>query len=370
MNDRTVFLDISPLQELSYTGIPKVALELARYGLTQENVEFFWDDYIIPKRIVEQLITSQSGVILHTLANEKLTLEPLIAKVAESKRSVGLFPNVMTRFFFDHHAQIIHDLVFITSPEYHHADTVRHHGTTILRDAELSDALICVSKSTAFDVETYLQPHPSKIKVAELGSTIPEISKLNGATREGVKPFVLVMGTVEPRKNIELALQYLSQNREFLKTYSFVFCGKDGWLISFDALVKKYDLADEVAQGKIIRLPYITEELKWDLLVRASLLLFPSYYEGFGLPVIEALSCGTPVLASCSSSIMEAGQKFAWYFDPSDYGSFEEQLTTVLSNECRTPEGWTEELKAYLEERTWKQYAEKVFSICGTLKGE
>lgn len=367
MKKPTIFLDISPLQELSYTGIPKVALELARYGLSLDNVEFFWDDYIIPRGLVEKLMNVQSGILLHDIANEKITLEPLICKVAEAEKSVGLFPNVMTRFFFDKHSQIIHDLVFITSPEYHHEDTVRHHGTTILRDAEISDALICVSQSTAYDVKTYLQPDSSKIKVAELGVTLPPHSKLNTHPESGVEKFVLVMGTVEPRKNIELALQYLSLNRKHLDNYSFIFCGKDGWLISFDNLVEKYQLSDEVKKGRIIRLPYVTEDLKWDLLTKASLLLFPSIYEGFGLPVIEALACGTPVLASSSSSIMEAGRHFAWYFDPNEYGNFEDQLNGILATDCATSPEWITELKEYLETQTWEKYAENVFSICAQL---
>uniref|UniRef100_U9TBJ1 Glycosyl transferase family 1 domain-containing protein n=1 Tax=Rhizophagus irregularis (strain DAOM 181602 / DAOM 197198 / MUCL 43194) TaxID=747089 RepID=U9TBJ1_RHIID len=289
MNTKKIFLDISPMQELSYTGIPKVAMELARYGLTQDDVVFFWDDYIIPRYIVEELVNNQSGVFLHTIANESITLEPLVGSVAECEKSIGLFPNVMTRFFFDRHAQIIHDLVFITSPEYHHQDTIRHHGTTILRDSGLSDALICVSQSTAYDVKHYLQPNTKNIYVASLGAHIPTKTKLTSVFETITERFVLVMGTVEPRKNIELALQYLSQNRDCLNDYAFVFCGKDGWLISFDELIGKYNLVNEVARGRILRLPYVSEELKWDLLTKASLLLFPSYYEGFGLPVIEAL---------------------------------------------------------------------------------
>lgn len=364
MNSTKIFVDISPLQELSYTGIPKVAMELARYGVTQDDVEFFWDDYIISKDIVNKLINNESGVYLHTIANGQIQLEPLISRVAESDKSVGLFPNVMTRFFFDRHAQIIHDLVFITSPEYHHQDTIRHHGTTILRDSELSDALICVSESTAYDVQQYLQPPQTKIHVASLGAQIPKKSKLTSKIQTVTEKFVLVMGTVEPRKNIELVLNYLSQNRSQLDNYKFVFCGKDGWLISFNGLIEKYQLQNEFNCGKIIRLPYISEELKWDLLVKASLLLFPSNYEGFGLPVIEALSCGTPVLASSSSSITEAGGEFADYFDPSDYGSFEDQLNNVLEAGCDKSQEWLDKLHLYLNQKTWSKYSEQVFNIC------
>ncbi|MEB2869659.1 glycosyltransferase family 4 protein [Pseudomonas rhizosphaerae] len=367
-NSPTIFMDISPLQELSYTGIPKVALELVKHGLTRHDVEFFWDDYIIPTDIIERLINAESGLTLHALANERIHLKPLLSRVNEVDTSVGLFPNVMTRFFFDRHAQIIHDLVFITSPEYHHADTVRHHGTTIIRDAELSDALICVSNSTAYDVKTYLQPDPQNIYVAELGASLPEQTKLVQPSETGLDKFVLIMGTIEPRKNIELALKYISQNLDQLDRYSFVFCGKDGWLISFDELVTKYELHDYVVSGKIIRLPYVSERLKWDLLNKASLLLFPSLYEGFGLPVLEGLSCGTPVLASCSSSIMESGREFAWYFDPCDYSIFEDKLNHILDTNCATPENWNANLKKYLDSKTWDNYGAQVFSICAKLK--
>jgi glycosyltransferase involved in cell wall biosynthesis len=364
----TIFMDISPLQELSYTGIPKVALELVKHGLNRDDVEFFWDDYIIPTHIINRLISAESGLTLHALANEKIYLKPLLSRLNEVEMSVGLFPNVMTRFFFDRHAQIIHDLVFITSPEYHHADTIRHHGTTIIRDAELSDALICVSNSTAYDVKTYLQPDPKNVYVVELGASLPKQSKLTAPPQEGIDRFVLVMGTIEPRKNIELALKYISLNLDQLNSYSFVFCGKDGWLISFDELIAKYELHEYVKTGKIIRLPYVSEKLKWDLLNKASLLLFPSLYEGFGLPVLEGLSCGTPVLASCSSSIMEAGREFAWYFDPCDYSIFEDKLTSVLNMDCATAEDWNENLKNYLDSKSWDGYGAQVFSICSKLQ--
>jgi len=367
MKNPTIFLEVSPLQELAYTGIPKVALELARHGLKKDNVEFFWDDYIIPKEIIEELIRTESGITLHALANEKINLTPLLFRANEVKHSVALFPNVVTRFFFDRHAQIVHDLVFITAPEHHHPDTIQHHGTTILRDSEISDALICVSNSTAYDVKTYLQQPDSKIKVAELGVQIPTSSKLYTTQDNGLEKFIMIIGTIEPRKNIELALKFIAQNPEWLDEYTFLFCGKDGWLISFNDLIKKYHLEQEVESKRIIRLQYISEDMKWDLLTKASLLLFPSIYEGFGLPVIEALACGTPVLASCSSSIMEAGREFAWYFDPSDYNNFEDKLSTILRNDCNTSKEWSENLKNHLQQQTWEKYSEQVFSICNNL---
>lgn len=364
MSKSTIFMEISPLQELSYTGIPKVALELARYALSKDNVEFFWDDYIVPKDIVKKLVCAESGLLLHSLANERIRFQPLLVRVSEVEKSVGLFVNVMSRFFFNKHAQIVHDLVFITAPEYHHQDTIHHHGTTILRDSEIADALICVSQSTAYDVKTYLQPGDGKISFVELGVSIPEQSKLHDRSSSNIEKFIMVIGTIEPRKNIELVLRYISQNVECLEKYSFVFCGKDGWLISFDDLIKKYRLEQAVRGGKIIRLKYISEEMKWGLLSKASLLLFPSFYEGFGLPVIEALACGTPVLASASSSIMEAGRDFAWYFDPSDFNNFEEKLSAILANDCETPDQWPSELKEYLLSNTWAHYCKNVFDIC------
>ncbi len=64
---------------------------------------------------------------------------------------------------------------------------------------------------------------------------------------------------------------------------------------------------------------------------------------------------------------MEAGKEFAWYFDPNNYNSFEEKLSTILNNNCKTNPEWSEMLKLHLLQSSWEKYADQVFSICNDI---
>ena len=358
-----LFLEISPLQELSYTGIPKVTAELARWALDQENISFFWDDYLVPAEVVSEMLDIQSGVLFHALCSREIKLPPLLPQLSRSEHSVGIFPNKMTRFGFDRQVQIIHDLVYIVAPHYHHGDTIDYHGRSILSETTRTDLIICVSEATAEAVRHYLQPTKAKVMAIPLGSdaVIPAFAE---AIPSSVENFILVLGTVEPRKNVELVLLYLSRNSHVFKEFAFVFCGRDGWLISFDSLIEKYGLSYAVASGRIIRRSFISAALKWDLLKAASFLLFPSMYEGFGLPVAEALSVGTPVLASNSSSIPEVGGSLVEYFDPTDFFSFERLLADWIRGRYVRPVGWSAMASERMQRRGWKDFASDVFLEC------
>lgn len=359
--EKSYFLDISTLGELNYTGIPKITLELAKHIRDRDDVYFFWYDYIVPQEIIDSIIKSESGAILGAIAANLIDFEPLISAVRRTPTSVGIFPNVATTQIFTKTAQIICDVSYIVVPEHHHIENVLHHGTTILRDVEAADALICISQSTADDVLAYLQVPEEKVSVIKIGVDAPTPPIQN---RGGIEDFVLVLGTIEPRKNIDIILSYLQRNKSLLNEYAFLFCGRDGWVIAFDELIEKYDLEDEVVSGRIVRIDFASEALKWDLLSRARLLIFPSFYEGYGLPVIEALAVGTPVLASWSSSIPEVGGDLVSYFDPTDAGDFQAAFDSALTRDLRNSPEWREQASHLVENNSWRVFCEGVMKLC------
>ena len=139
------------------------------------------------------------------------------------------------------------------------------------------------------------------------------------------------MSTIEPRKNLDLVFQALSENHSLFGDSSFVVVGRDGWNITWDQLINKYNLQGLVNNKTIIRVPYITENQKYLLLKNCQALIYPSCYEGFGLPVLEALSLEVPVIASCASSIPEVGGPNCLYFDPYSIESFNEAISLFMS---------------------------------------
>ena len=109
-----------------------------------------------------------------------------------------------------------------------------------------------------------------------------------------------------------------------------LFIGSRGWLIAFDERISQYGLDEHYRGGAIKWLGYVDEYQKAFRYRYAELAIYPSFFEGFGIPVVEAMYFGCPVACSCSSGIPEAGGDAAFYFDPTSLLSFEQTLLAAL----------------------------------------
>ncbi len=161
------------------------------------------------------------------------------------------------------------------------------------------------------------------------------------------RDFVLCLGTIEPRKNLVHAVKafdaFLCAHPEQATQVRLVLAGKRGWKTQdTEAEVTRVNRTWKSSEpaGVIQMLGTVTQEEKWHLLARASCLLFPSYEEGFGLPVLEAMAVGTPVIASAIDALQEVGGDAAMYVEPTDVEGMSFALTQCLL----VPEG-TRELK-------------------------
>lgn len=218
-------------------------------------------------------------------------------------------------------ASMCHDTIPILFPQYCHRATVRNHPPYFLKLAAASELMFCISVNTKRDAERVLReagaPMP-RMAVIRLGDNLPgaegevrpEIRELCG------RKFMLYASTLERRKNHQALYHALRLMRQSLPEESvplLVFAGKLGWgtedLLSDIAL-------DPVTWGYIELLHGASDAELTELYRHAVCCLFPSYYEGWGLPVAEALSHGKVVLASNTSSIPEIGGDLVTYLDP------------------------------------------------------
>lgn len=216
---------------------------------------------------------------------------------------------------------VIHDLTPLMFPRMHrfHSQLLqRLFLGGILRRADL---IITNSENTGRDVNRYFPNAEKKVKRIYLGrdERVTFNPDRNILHKFGVdKPYFVFTGTIEPRKNL---VNLLDAYTLFRKSSGFmhmlVIAGRKGWKSrDFFKKLSAHPYADD------IRLcGYVERHELSALYSQAVALVYPSKYEGFGLPVVEAMSCGTPCLLSRNSSLPEVGGDAALYFDPGDPGS-------------------------------------------------
>jgi glycosyltransferase involved in cell wall biosynthesis len=170
----------------------------------------------------------------------------------------------------------------------------------------------------------------------------------------------LHIGTLEPRKNLGFLIEAFS---EVIKDSEFddlrlVITGKKGWYFEglFDK-VKKLNLED-----KVIFTGYFDEEDKPALYKGATIFAFPSLYEGFGLPPLEAMASGVPVISSNTSSMPEVVGEAGILIPPDDKGAWVKNIKKVVSNELLQAEMKVKN-KKQLEEFSWDKTAEKTLKV-------
>lgn len=330
-----IYLDIAPLQETEYTGIPQVAAKLAEQLLGDEQVDpgFFYNRHEVPVGIVEQLLAARTGQLFRWAA-ERYCFTPIIRKAPVDGSVVALHTNMkFARRSFPVEGQIIHDLTTVVTPHYHTEATNHYHVEKFYGDLHSNDVTFCVSESTASDVRTYYPGLPGPIVVSHLGVDWGHVDAETRALTMDCEKYVLVLGTLEPRKNVLDLLDLLAQRPQLARLYRFVFGGRVGWGNNFEEQVAERGLGSLLATYRIMRTGFVNETAKYLLFKNASAVLYPSVYEGFGLPVAEAISLGVPIVTTASSSLPEVGRDFAQYFVPGDLDSLHAALMAALKQE-------------------------------------
>ena len=323
-------LEIGPLAELQYTGIPKVNQMLALQMLEDDAVEarFFRNRQDIPRAVVERICAAGSGAMLKWFGGRTDFKHrwPTDAKTP----IIGVYPNDKTpERLFPFEARIVHDLTPLLAPQFHNSDNIEFFNRVTLRDVLCSDLIVAVSESTRDDILRYFPGVKGRdVLVAHLAASASSAD--DTPTYSNIEPYIVILGTLEPRKNIGFVLEYLSANPQLLENYRFVFLGRLGWGEEPAAAVASEGLRSAMRKGRIMFTGFVSETSKEMLVKHAHCLIYGSRYEGFGLPIVEALAQGVGVVAGVGSSLVEAGGDVANYFDPTSQSSFETALLKCL----------------------------------------
>lgn len=322
-----IALEISPLTERHHTGIANVTKSLVREMLADSSIEtrFILNRSEIPEDVVRACLTEEGGEILWWLSGRMPT--PLTYDL--NCRIVGLYPgHKWHRRLFPYEVQIVHDLTTLLAPQFHTEESAKFWQERQLGDLLSSDLIVAVSQSTLDDIHTYY-PHTRDIP-AVVAPLAP--MAFADAAEVPAEPYVVVLGTIEPRKNAAVILAALARHPILLDKLRFVFVGRQGWSVDADALIEQHGLAQAVEEGRILFTGFTSDIVRDALIRSARCVLYVSHYEGFGLPVLESLAQGTPVITGFGSSLPEAGGPEAVYCDVEDPEAILAALHAVLDN--------------------------------------
>ena len=229
----------------------------------------------------------------------------------------------------------LHDLIFRLYPEMHKPLNRWFLTLVMPRFLRAADAVIAVSEHTKRDAVRFYGLDEAKIHVIYEGVN-PRFRPAPPEATAGVRHaytlpenFILSLGTIEPRKNLTLLLEAYRILRDRGSDLRLVIVGKKGWLYEgFFRRLRELGLED-----KITFTGFVPDADLPAIYSAADLFVFPSLYEGFGLPVLEAMACGAPVVTSNSSSLPEVAGDAALLVDPTSVGDLAEAMNALMQNE-------------------------------------
>lgn len=264
----------------------------------------------------------------------------------------------------------VHDLIYKLYPAYHKRLNYWFLNLAMPLFCRRAGALIAVSEATKQDIIRHYKISPDKIHVVYEAAAPhfrppapQEIARVRAAY-DLPERFLVHLSTIEPRKNLDRLLDALRVVRADYPDLQLVLVGARGWLFDdFFARVEREGL------GEIVRaLGWVPDEDLPAVLAAAALAVQPSLYEGFGLPILEAMASGQVVAASNSSSHPEVGGEAAAYFDPTDVGEIAAVISRLLGSEVERAE--RRELGLAQAARfSWERAARETYAVYETLQG-
>lgn len=228
----------------------------------------------------------------------------------------------------------IHDLIFRFFPEYHLPLNRWYLALMLPRFMRRADAIIAVSEQTRRDVEQLMHIPAGKIRVIYEGVSPSFRPVQDSAERARVRAayrlppqFILFFSTIEPRKNLVTLLDaYAALVRQEASTPPLVVAGRRGWLYN-----KTLEHIRTLGLAERVRLTdWVAEDDVPALMSMAEVFVYPSLYEGFGLPPLEAMACGTPVISSDAASLKEVVGEAGLVVGPRDTAALTRTLARVL----------------------------------------
>ncbi len=258
----------------------------------------------------------------------------------------------------------VHDVGYRFFPRQHTWRARLYLDVSTRFSCRASRRVIADSQATARDLMHVYGVAPERIAVIYPGLD-PAIARASEAAQQAVReryqlprPFVLYVGTIQPRKNLRRLVEAFARLPASLGGFDLVLAGQTGWLSGeIYAAVQAHGL-----EARVHTPGYIAQEDLPALLSAATCFVMPSLYEGFGLPVLEAMACGTPVISSDGGSLPEVAGDAALLFPATDAEALAAALVRLLGDAALRRELATRGL-AWCRHFSWQRTAQEILAV-------
>ncbi|MFZ0547331.1 MAG: glycosyltransferase family 1 protein [Candidatus Promineifilaceae bacterium] len=273
--------------------------------------------------------------------------------------------HVIPLTYFGKSAATIHDLGYHYFPEAHTRRQVAYLEWSTRHNGRRAEQIIADSQVTKDDLIKFYNLNPNKIEVVYPAcdpalKPVTDKEQLTAVQQKYgiIAPYLLYIGTLQPRKNLVRLVEAYAAMPDH--SHQLVLAGRTGWLA--EPILKAIDALEPTVRRKIILPGYIEDGDKAALIYGADVMLFPSLYEGFGFPVLEANACGTAVICSNTSSLPEVAGEACLLVDPQNTAEITAAISRLLSDQS-LQQALIRKGLLNAERFTWQKTAEQVLSI-------
>jgi glycosyltransferase involved in cell wall biosynthesis len=262
---------------------------------------------------------------------------------------------------------VIHDLTFVHYPQYMQTTNLKYMSKLVPESVKRADHIITVSENSKEEIVKYFNLPESKVSIVPNAIDHRKFYPRDRTEVEEVRGkynlpqrYIHFHGTIEPRKNVEGLLNaYAALSQDLKDEFSLVLTGGKGW--KDESIYQKID--ELKSSGHNVVLPgYIDGEDLPALYSGASLFVLPSFYEGFGIPPLEAMACGVPVITSDNSSLPEVVGDAAIKVKADDTKALADSIRKLLTNEALA-QSFMEKGLRQAAKFSWEKSAEKLVDL-------
>ena len=340
------------------TGTENYSAQLIK-ALVSEPADFGWRLYFNGFADGLELLRADN-VDIRDIPSRRLWTHLRLSRELLSHRVAGLFvPAHVVPLYHPPTVVTIHDLGYLHWPEAHPEAQRRMLDLTTRWSAKVARHIIVPSQQTADDLIRFYKTPESKVSVVHHGvdpMMTATLDSSDATLREKYglhRPYVLAVGTIQPRKNLGVLARAMSDvvsNHDV----DLVVAGRKGWM--HEAV--ETELRAAGLGGRLKILDYVPAEDLPALYRTAEIFAQPSKFEGFGMPILEAMACGTPVIAAGGSSLDEIGGDATTRFEHDDEVALSHQISELLGNR-RMREECIQQGLTHAKTFTWEQSARK-----------